>query len=54
LTSGPDAGAADSVNKVLAGNPATIFFRTEKQSGTASYSASNSTARFSVEVAPCP
>lgn len=54
LTSGPDAGANDTVNKVLAGNDATIFFRTERQSGTASYSALNNYARFCVKVVPVP
>lgn len=54
LTSGPDAGANDTVNKVLAGEDATIFFCTERQSGTASYSALNNYARFSVKVVPVP
>ena len=54
LISGPDSGAADSVNKVNAGDAAVIYFRTEKQSGTATYSALNNYARFSVKVVPVP
>lgn len=41
-----DAGAADSVGRVNAGETATVYFCVEKQSGTATYTASNSTARF--------
>jgi hypothetical protein len=46
LNSGPDAGASSSVNKINAGDAATIYLRTEKQSGTATYSTSHT--RFSL------
>lgn len=39
-------GAADSVGRVDVGQSATVFFCVEKQSGTAQYTVSNSTARF--------
>ncbi len=52
LTPGANAGSADSVGKVAGDATAVIYFRTEKQSGTATYSASNSTARYWVKVVP--
>lgn len=48
LTSGPDAGAATTVNKVAAGAAATIYIRAEKQGGAATYTTSNT--RCSLEV----
>lgn len=38
---GPDAGSASTVNKVTAGAAATVYIRAEKQSGTATFSTSN-------------
>jgi hypothetical protein len=38
---GPDTGAASTVNKVTAGAAATVYIRAEKQSGTATFSTSN-------------
>ena len=52
LVSGPDAGASLSSTKVLAGNPANIHFRTEKQAGSATYSSVAGTSRYSVKVIP--
>lgn len=46
LISGPEAGAADSVNRVAAGAAATIYLVAEKQSGTATFA--TSLPRFSV------
>ena len=43
---GAQPGAADSVGRVDVGQSATVFFCVEKQSGTAQYTVSNSTARF--------
>lgn len=47
VISGPDAGAAATINKVTAGAAATIYLRAEKQSGTATYSTGRT--RFSIE-----
>lgn len=52
LSSGPPAGSADAYNKVLAGNAATIYFRAERQSGGETFTTSNATTRFGVEVRP--
>ena len=52
LTPGPAAASADSVGKVTAGDGAVVYFNTERQSGSASYEASNSYGHFSVLVVP--
>jgi hypothetical protein len=52
LTSGPDEGAADSVNRVAAGAAATIYLMVEKQSGTATYQTSS--PRYSIEWVAVP
>lgn len=52
ITPGANAGSATSVGKVAGGDTAIIYFCTEKQSGTATYAASNSTARYWVKVVP--
>lgn len=52
LTPGPAAGSADTVGKVTAGNGALVYFNCERQSGSASYSASNAYGHFSVLVVP--
>lgn len=52
LASGPAAGSADSFDKVTAGNAATFYFRTERQSGTNTYTTSSSTTRFCVWAMP--
>lgn len=54
LTSAPAAGSADTFDKVLAGNAATLYLRTEQQSGADSYTTSSSTTRFKVRVCPVP
>lgn len=52
LVDAPAAGSADTFDKVLAGNAATIHFRTEQQGGSNSYTTSNSEALFVVEALP--
>ncbi len=54
LSSGPPAGSADSYDKVLAGNAATIYLRAERQSGSDTFTTSGSTTGFCVEVRPVP
>lgn len=49
---GTNAGSATSVGKVAGDATAVIYFCTEKQSGTATYAASASTARYWVKVVP--
>jgi hypothetical protein len=48
----PPAGSADTFDKVLAGNTGTVYFRTEQQGGSNTYTTSNSTTLVSVEVFP--
>lgn len=48
VASGPDAGAADGVNRVAAGAAATVYLVAEKQSGSATFATSST--RFSIEV----
>lgn len=52
ITSGPDAGAADSTNKIAAGAGATIYLVTEKQSGSATYLTSS--PRYCMEMVQVP
>lgn len=54
VCSAPPAGSADSFNKVLAGNSATIYIRVENQNGSGTYTTSSSTTRASVRVCPVP
>lgn len=54
LSSGPPAGSADTYDKVLQGDTAVIYFRTERQSGGDTYTTSATTSRFCVEVRPIP
>lgn len=54
ITPGPEAGSADSVGRVAAGQGALIFFNTERQAGINSYSAGEDYMRYSVEVFPAP
>lgn len=44
----PDAGASSSATKILANQPANIYFMTEKQAGSSAYSSVAGTARFGV------
>lgn len=44
----PDAGATSTATKIVANQPANIYFRTEKQSGSSAYSSVPGTARFGV------
>jgi hypothetical protein len=52
ISAGPPAGSADSYDRVPAGSSATLYFRTERQSGTDYYATSVSTTQFDVEVLP--
>jgi len=52
LVPGPPAGSADTYDRVYAGNAATVYLRTERQSGTDYYTTSASTTLFSVETMP--
>jgi len=52
LVSGPPAGSADTYDKVLAGDPATIYLRAERQSGGDTFTTSASTTTFRVKVEP--
>lgn len=52
LSSGPPAGAPDTYDKVSTGNPATIYLRVERQSGTDTFTTSASTTAFAVKVDP--
>ena len=54
LSAGPHAGAADSYDKVPAGETAVIYLRAERQSGGDTFTTSNSTTRFNVWVEPVP
>lgn len=54
LFSGPPAGSPDAYDKVLNGNPATIYFRAERQTGGETFTTSNTTTRFKVRVCPVP
>ena len=44
----PDAGISSTATKILANQPANIYFCTEKQSGSSAYSSVVGTARFGV------
>ena len=50
LTAAPPAGSAATFDKVLANAAATIHLRTERQSGSDTYTTSASTTLFSVQV----
>jgi hypothetical protein len=52
LVPGPPAGSADTYDKITAGNAATIYFTAERQSGTGTFTTSNSTTSFQVRVCP--
>lgn len=54
ITSAPPPNSTDSFNKVLAGQAATIYIRVEKQTGSGTYTTSNSTSVASVRVCPVP
>jgi hypothetical protein len=54
FTAAPAPGSADSFNKVIAGQSATIHMRVERQAGTKTYSTAASTTRFGVRVQPTP
>lgn len=52
ICDGAPAGSADSWDKVLQGNSATVHLRVERQSGSDTFTTSASTTRFSVKVNP--
>jgi hypothetical protein len=54
LVSGPPSGSTSNYNRVEAGTIATIFFRAERQSGSATFTTVGSASRFSVRVCPIP
>lgn len=54
LMPGVPAGSASTYDKVNAGDTATIYFRAERQSGTATFTTSSTTTWFRVEVLPIP
>lgn len=54
LSAGAPAGSADTYDKVLAGNPATIYLRAERQNGAETFTTSSATTFFRVRVDPVP
>lgn len=54
LMPGVPAGSAADYDKVAAGATTTIYFRSERQSGADTYTTSNTTTLFRVEVQPIP
>jgi hypothetical protein len=52
LSDAPPPGSADSFDRVTAGNPATVYFRSEQRGGANNYTTSNSEAVFVVEILP--
>lgn len=48
----PDAGTTSSATKILAGQTANVYFRTEKQAGSSSYSSVAGTGRFGALTIP--
>lgn len=52
LVSGPPAGSASGYDKVSAGDIAVIYFRTERRTGSDTYTASSTTMSFCVRVEP--
>lgn len=52
LVGSPNAGASSSATKIVAGQPANIYFCTEKQSGSSAYSSVPDTARYGVLTVP--
>lgn len=48
MAPGVPTAAADTYNKILASNSATVHFRVERQTGADTYTTSNSTTRFGV------
>lgn len=52
LVSGPDTNASAESVTVPVGGGCTVYFRTEKQAGTDTYSTGASASRFCVEVVP--
>lgn len=54
LQAGPPAGSADSYDRVLAGNAATLYLRGERQAGTGTATTVATQTTFSVRVSPVP
>lgn len=48
----PDAGATSTATKLVANQPHNIYFRTEKQAGSSSYSSVSGTGRFGCLTVP--
>lgn len=54
FSSAPPANSDDNYDKVLAGDPATIYVRLERIAGTGTFSTVNTNGWFKVKVAPIP
>lgn len=54
LSSAPPPGSGPTYDKVLAGNSAVIYLRTERQAGANTYSTNADTTNFKVKVMPIP
>lgn len=54
MSSAIPAGSSDSYDRVYAGASAIVYLRSERSSGTNTYTISNSTVIFKVKVAPIP
>lgn len=54
LSSGPPAGSADDYTRVLAGQPAIIYFRAERTTGAQTFTTTNVDTWFNVKVRPVP
>ena len=54
LTAGPPAGSANTYNKVNAGDPATVYLRVERQSGSNTFTTTDAATYFAVKVNPIP
>jgi hypothetical protein len=52
IVAGPPAGSADTYDRVPAGQAATFYFRTERQSGTDYYTTTAAQSQYDVEVLP--
>jgi hypothetical protein len=54
LSDVPPAGSADTWTRIHAGAAANIYFMAERQTGTNTFTTSNTTTRAGVRVCPCP
>lgn len=54
LSSGPPAGSPATYNKVNAGEPAVVYLRAERQSGSNTFTTTDAATYFGVRVRPIP